>query len=433
MARRVATSIDSEPRDKGEPMRQIAVINQKGGVGKTTTAINLAAALVSLGRRVVVVDMDPQANLSLHVDRVAPPGAPSAYRVLTGSCTFEEAIFETSTPNLRVVPSNIDLSGAETELASAMGRETILGEAIDIWVRDSNVKTGSSPADYLIFDCPPSLGLLALNALATAGEVLLTVQTEFLALQGMSKLVEIVQLVRKRLNSKLVISGILPCLYDTRLRLAREVLGEIRKYFPGQVFQPIGSNVKLAEAPSFGETIFQYAPESKGAQDYRAAAIELIAQESRDPELAHLPAVNLEPEPKSKPRSKPKVVAPEPKKAPVEKVEKVAQVAQPKVIEEPQSDKPEPKLRDEILTPPKPPTVSPIQAPETSVAAPDASSTTPVTPGTPTPTTAPAAGEQEAEQRRVPPRTESKMLRAENLPPLPRDAFDNYLDSMQGF
>lgn len=154
-------------------MRRIAVINQKGGVGKTTTAINLSAALTRLGRRVVVVDMDPQANLSLHVDRVADSGEPSVYRVLTGSCTFTEAIRTTDTPGLSVVPSNIDLSGAETELASAMGRETILGEAIDEWVEKEKKSTGRSPAEYLILDCPPSLGLLALNALATADEVLL--------------------------------------------------------------------------------------------------------------------------------------------------------------------------------------------------------------------------------------------------------------------
>jgi len=463
-------------------MRQIAVINQKGGVGKTTTSVNLAAALASLGRRVVVVDMDPQANLSLHVDRVAPAGAPSVYTVLIGACTFEEAIFETTTPGLRIVPSNIDLSGAETELASAMGRETILGEAVNRWVSTCKDADGRSPADYVIFDCPPSLGLLALNALAAADEVLLTVQTEFLALQGMSKLVEIVQLVRQRLNDKLKITGILPTMYDTRLRLAREVLSEIRKYFPGQVFkQPIGTNVKLAEAPSFGETIFQYAPDSKGAQDYRAAALEVIAQESRDPELANLPR----PEPDKKPVPKAKAPAKPPKKKPKPAVSKpntakeaAAKPATPKIstkneqakeipATEIKASKAEPALRDKTITPPsKQPPVAPAEtvtdstpatkpSPPEQTAAPartgiptntgptkDASATRPapaenlelrdevITPPAPrTPEPAPETQPNEASAKR----RSSKMLRAESLPPLPQDAFDNYLDSMQGY
>jgi hypothetical protein len=143
----------------------------------------------------------------------------------------------------------------------------------------------------VLFDCPPSLGLLSINALAAAGEVLITLQTEFLALQGMSKLVEIVQLLRKRLNPELAITGILPCLYDSRLKLAREVLGEIRRYFPGQVLpHPIRANVKLAEAPSYGKTIFEYAPDSNGALDYMHAAREILRSEVRDPALAGLPA-----------------------------------------------------------------------------------------------------------------------------------------------
>lgn len=267
-------------------MRRIAVINQKGGVGKTTTSTNLGAALAETGRRVVVVDIDPQANLTLHVDRMTEEGAPTIYGVLTGTCSFADAVTPTDSPNLSIVPSTIDLSGAETELASVIGRETILSDALQIWEDEHRAEHGEAPADYLIFDCPPSLGLLALNALAAANEVLLTVQTEFLALQGMSKLVEIVQLVKRRLNPDLLITGILPCLYDSRLRLAREVLAEVRGYFPGQVFKnPINTNVKLAEAPSYGQTILQYAPDSKGAQDYRLAALELIGQEERDPEL----------------------------------------------------------------------------------------------------------------------------------------------------
>ena len=267
-------------------MRRIAVINQKGGVGKTTTAANLGAALAEQGRRVVLVDLDAQGNLTTHLGLDVPCGEPSIYTVLIGETSFAEALRETTTPRLSVVPSNIDLSGAELELASALGRETLLREAIDAWRGE-----GEPPADYVIFDCPPSLGLLSINGLTAAREVELIVQTEYLALQGMSKLVDVVQLLRKRMNPELAITGIVPCLYDARLRLAREVLAEIRRYFPGEVFKTaIRANVKLAEAPSFGEHIFQYAPSSNGAADYRNLALEVIAQERSDPSLSSLPA-----------------------------------------------------------------------------------------------------------------------------------------------
>ena len=267
------------------PMRRIAVINQKGGVGKTTTAANLGAALAEQGRRVVLVDLDAQGNLTTHLGLEAPCGEPSIYTVLIGESTFAEALLETSTKGLSLVPSNIDLSGAELELASALGRETLLREAIDAWRGD-----GDAPADYVIFDCPPSLGLLSINGLTAAREVELVVQTEYLALQGMSKLVDVVQLLRKRMNPDLAITGIIPCLYDARLRLAREVLAEVRRYFPGEVFKTaIRANVKLAEAPSFGEHILQYAPSSNGAADYRKLALEVISQEALDAGLAHLP------------------------------------------------------------------------------------------------------------------------------------------------
>ncbi|MBI5363093.1 MAG: AAA family ATPase [Planctomycetes bacterium] len=271
-------------------MRRIAVINQKGGVGKTTTTANLGAALAEQGRRVVLVDMDAQANLSLSLGVEADSGSPTSYTVLGGETDFARALRATAIPNLSLVPSNIDLSGAELELASQIGREFLLRDALKAWEDAHRKQHGRAPADYVLYDCPPSLGLLAINALAASGEVLITLQTEFLALQGMSKLVEVVQLLRKRLNPELVITGILPCLYESRVRLAREVLGEIKQYFPGQVFPvPIRSNVKLAEAPSFGQTIFQYAPDSIGAVDYRCAAREMLRLEARDPDLASLP------------------------------------------------------------------------------------------------------------------------------------------------
>ena len=294
-------------------MRRIALINQKGGVGKTTTAANLGAALAAEGRRVVLVDLDPQANLTLHLDGTVGPDEDSIYSVLLGNGSVSSALRATSTPQLRIVPASIDLSGAELELASALGRESLLRDALDRWEgehREAN--EGGSPADYLLLDCPPSLGLLSVNGMVAAREVILALQTEFFALQGMSKLVEVIGLLQRRLNPELRITGILPCLYDSRLKLAREVLAEIRRYFPGQVFQrPIGKNVKLAEAPSYGKTIFEYAPESAGAADYRTLAREVIAQEtSSDPEppigtAEILPQSAPRPEPRARPAARP--------------------------------------------------------------------------------------------------------------------------------
>jgi len=336
-------------------MRRIAVINQKGGVGKTTTCANLGAALALQGRRVVLVDMDAQANLSLSLDVTAESDSPSSYSVLLGQTGFGAALRPTKLPGLSLVAANIDLSGAEMELASAMGREFLLRDALRSWVEEEHKKSGRAPADYVLFDCPPSLGLLSINALAASGEVLITLQTEFLALQGMSKLVEIVQLLRKRLNPELVISGILPCLYDSRLKLAREVLGEIRRYFPGQVLpQPIRANVKLAEAPSYGKTIFEYAPDSNGADDYMQAAREILRNESRDPGLAGLPAFreNVAPPPGAEITPAPRRVPP-PRRAAAPKAAPAPQPAPAVVAPAPLERRP---LRAEDL-PPLPPDV----------------------------------------------------------------------------
>jgi len=280
-------------------MRRIAVVNQKGGVGKTTTVVNLGAALAALGRRVVLIDLDPQGNMSMHLGIEVEAGQPSTYGVLIGSHGIAQAVRPTAVPNLSVVPANIDLSGAEMELAGALGRENLLRDALADW---ENERAASSipGADYVLFDCPPSLGLLSINGLVAAREVFIALQTEFFALQGMTKLVEVVQLLKRRLNPQLEVSGIIPCLFDSRLRLAREVLAEIRKYFPGQVFaRPIGTNVKLAEAPSYAQTIFEYAPESAGARDYRALAAEVDGvQDEPQVELAPAPPVETRAEPR---------------------------------------------------------------------------------------------------------------------------------------
>jgi chromosome partitioning protein len=306
-------------------MRRIALINQKGGVGKTTTAVNLGAALARAGRRVVLIDLDPQANLSLHLECHVEDGAPSTYTLLTGAHTLAECLRETRTPNLRLCPASLDLSGAELELANAFGRELLLREALERWTAEAAID-GLEPADYVLIDCPPSLGLLSVNGLVAAREALVAVQTEFFALQGMSKLVEIVGLLRRRLNPTLEISGILPCLYDSRLKLAREVLAEVRRYFPGKVLKhPIAKNVKLAEAPSYGRTIFEYAPESPGAADYASAAAELVAQEAeRDPALAaraQAAVAAAAPVAPRKPRAAPAVATPAPQPAPEPVVE----------------------------------------------------------------------------------------------------------------
>ena len=305
-------------------MRRIALVNQKGGVGKTTTAVNLGAALAERGRRVVLVDLDPQANLTVHLgldlESNTPSSPPSSYRVLVGEASFDESVLPTSTPGLSVVPTDLDLSGAELELAGHFGRETLLREAVEAWVEKSREETGEDPADYLLLDCPPSLGLLSVNALAAADEVFITLQTEFFALRGLSKLVEIVDLVQKRIHPELAITGIVPCLYDSRLRLAREVLAEIQRHFPGVVFRRgIGVNVKLAEAPSYGKTILEYAPESPGARDYRLLAEEVLAMEPAPiaPENeASEPRKELVPEPPPTKDPAPRVEAPEAPQAP---------------------------------------------------------------------------------------------------------------------
>ena len=258
-------------------MRRIAIINQKGGVGKTTTAANLGAALARAGQRVLVVDLDPQANLSMYLGVETTPEEPSSYGVLCSGTPVGMAVRTTSTPGLQLLPAHIDLSGAELELASTFGRETLLRDALDRWLSEEAAE--GRELDFVLFDCPPSLGLLSINGLCAANEVLVVAQTEFFALQGLSKLLGVIELVKQRLNPELDLTGVLAALYDSRLRLAREVLGELRRYFPDETFQTtIGTNVRLAESPSHGQTIFEYAPESRGAQDYAALAEELIAR-----------------------------------------------------------------------------------------------------------------------------------------------------------
>ncbi len=253
------------------------MLNQKGGVGKTTTVVNIAAALACCGQRVVAIDLDPQAHLTIHLGAEPESVEAGAYKVLTQSANFEEEILLVR-PNLWLLPANIDLVGAESELVSVVGRETILREAVE--------KVGDK-FDYIIIDCAPSLGLLTLNALAATDEVLIPLQPHFLALQGLGKLLQTVELVNKRINPKLKVKWILLCMFDSRASLPNEVRADIEQFLGSArgtgcawaeaAILPIciRRNIKLAEAPGYGKTIFEYEQNCHGAEDYRKVA-ELI-------------------------------------------------------------------------------------------------------------------------------------------------------------
>jgi chromosome partitioning protein len=255
-------------------MRKIAVINQKGGVGKTTTVVNIAAALAAMGQKVLAADLDPQAHMTIHFGHDAERIEKGTYAVLTQSAGLEESIIETR-PNLFLLPANIHLVGAESELVSVVGREIILREAL---------AGAAQRFDYLIVDCAPSLGLLTLNALAAVDEVMIPVQPHFLALQGFSRLLQTIELVNKRINTNLKVRWILLCMYDGRLSLSGEVKADIEQFlssarsancaWSGAEILPaaIRRNIKLAEAPGYGKTIFEYDGDCNGAQDYRKAA-----------------------------------------------------------------------------------------------------------------------------------------------------------------
>jgi chromosome partitioning protein len=256
-------------------VRVIAVFNHKGGVGKTTTVANLGAALARRGRRVLLVDVDPQACLTVHFGLDPERTERTIYDVLCRDLPLAAAVRELEEGAFLGVPSHLDLAGAELELATTMGRERLLRDALERYLRE-----GGKSLDYVFFDCPPSLGILTVNALTAADEVFVPLQTEFLALRGVGKLVEVVTLVRRRLNPNLRITGILPTLARTGTLLAREVLDEIARHFGSKVFKTkIRSNVRLAEAPSHGRSIFAYASASAGAEDYAALAAEVEAMD----------------------------------------------------------------------------------------------------------------------------------------------------------
>src|ERR1700722_17504529 len=261
-------------------MRRIAIINQKGGVGKTTTAVNLAAALAECGQRVCVLDLDPQAHASTHLGVEQGGKTPTMYDVLVNSRPLAEVRRKVA-DNLWVCGSDINLAAAEVELAGVVGREVILR---DLLLQDEGA------FDFVFMDCGPSLGVLTLNALAAANEVFIPLQPHFLALHGMGKLLETTALVAKRINPALKVTGIVLSLYEASTRLAQEVVQDLQDYLDkrrggetpwakARVFETrVRRNIKLAECPSFGQSIFEYAPACHGAHDYMALARELLGE-----------------------------------------------------------------------------------------------------------------------------------------------------------
>ena len=267
-------------------MRTIAIINQKGGVGKTTTAVNLSAALARAGQRVGLIDVDPQAHASLHLGLDPRSSVPTVYDLLTEETRIADLwqrAGSSPTPeeeNLWVAASHIDLAAVEVELAGVVGREMILRDKL---------KEAESEFDYVLIDCPPSLGILTINALVAADDVFLPLQPHFLALHGLSKLLKTIGLVNERLNERLQLAGVVLCLYESGTKLAAEITNDVDLFFKEarkggkawgavRLFETrIRRNIRLAESPSFGQSIFEYAGKSPGAEDYRALGGEVLA------------------------------------------------------------------------------------------------------------------------------------------------------------
>jgi len=246
----------------------ITIINQKGGVGKSTTAVNLAAALGEKKKYVLLVDLDPQGNATsgFGVEKII--GMKSIYEGLMGDIPTEELIVKTEEANVDIIPATIDLAGAEPELVMVISRESRL---------DDVLKQVKGKYDFIIVDSPPSLGLLTINALAAADEIIIPIQCEYYALEGLSKLLDTIKLVNMRLNQRLKIQGVLLTMYDARTTLARQVADEVRDFFKEKVYKTIiPRSVKLAEAPSFGKSILTYSSRSTGANSYRELAKEVI-------------------------------------------------------------------------------------------------------------------------------------------------------------
>lgn len=255
--------------------RVITIANQKGGVGKTTSAVNIAAALAMDGARVLLVDMDPQGNASTALGLDHREGVPGIYEVLSGDAAMADVVQVCpDIANLSGVPATIDLAGAEIELVSQVAREYRLARALEAYLAEADAD--DLGVDYVLLDCPPSLGLLTLNGLVAAREVLLPIQCEYYALEGLSQLLRTIEMVRTHLNPQLEVSAILLTMYDGRTRLAAQVAEEVRTHFGERVLSTvIPRNVRVSEAPSYAQTVLTYDPSSPGALTYRQAAAEL--------------------------------------------------------------------------------------------------------------------------------------------------------------
>lgn len=248
----------------------ISIANQKGGVGKTTTTINLSSLLAAAEKRTLLVDIDPQSNSSSGLS--VTNQTPSVYEVLVGTRKIQEVIINTFMPFLDMLPSNINLVGAEIEMVDMENRETLLRDAL---------AEVSDKYDYILIDCPPSLGLLTLNSLTASNSVLIPVQCEYFALEGLGQLLNTINIVKKHFNKDLAIESVLLTMFDTRLRLSHQVAEEVRKYFGDKVYKTaIHRNVRISEAPSYGKPIILYDAISSGAQNYMALASEFLENNS---------------------------------------------------------------------------------------------------------------------------------------------------------
>ena len=268
-------SVETQRLPRPAKTRIFTISNQKGGVGKTTTTVNLAAALAAKGFKVLVIDLDPQGNASTALGVPHQEGVKGIYEVLTEGTPLAKVIQpSTESPNIGCIPATIDLAGAEIEIVTQIDRDkwhNLLKTSLDEYIATIPVKP-----DYVIIDCPPSLGLLTINAFVAAREVLIPIQCEYYALEGLSQLLRNIDLIQKNLNPQLTLSTILLTMYDSRTKLASQVVSDVREHFPSQTLTAvIPRNVRISEAPSFGRTVISHDPTSSGAISYMEAAVEI--------------------------------------------------------------------------------------------------------------------------------------------------------------